>query len=382
MKLFNPDSAVIKATNEFCDRFFTEESISQWVDSQGLPSDVYDAFYNGALGAYCRPSNFGGLDCDFIERISMVAQLMRRSGATLPFLSDMLTFALLSTMRPLSQQEIVLDLARRSGRVSFSQAFSEANAGSDASGVITSVSVDEGGAFLDGRKSFVSNGQFASDTLVLARDPVFGGEDGGLSLWLVPLRAPGVSAYPINSVGQEMLAPALIEFDHVALDPTWRIQTEGRLDSMLKRQYELGRIAICASALGLARAAMDDVLGYASAHMVKGRCLGSIPQVQEKLADMETRLRAMESLVADAASSVYGNDAEMHLSCALMKRSVPRMATEVASEAMQVFGGRGYTDETRIGRIWRDCRGNMIAQGPDEIMAHIAAKYLLEQNAE
>ena len=60
-----------------------------------------------------------------------------------------------------------------------------------------------------------------------------------------------------------------------------------------------------------------------------------------------------------------------------MKRAVPRMATEVASEALQILGGRGYTDKARIGRIWQDCRGNQIAQGTDEVMVHLIAKSLM-----
>ena len=62
-----------------------------------------------------------------------------------------------------------------------------------------------------------------------------------------------------------------------------------------------------------------------------------------------------------------------------MKRFVPKAATDVASEALQIFGGAGYTDETRVGRIWQDCRGNQIAQGTDEIMVGLIAKLLVSE---
>ena len=64
-----------------------------------------------------------------------------------------------------------------------------------------------------------------------------------------------------------------------------------------------------------------------------------------------------------------------------MKYYVPKAATEVASEALQIFGGVGYTDDARVGRIWRDCRGNQIAQGTDEIMPHTVAKMLIKNCA-
>lgn len=379
MGLFDKSKDAVAKADRFADAHFSEDSIKQWVAARGVPKAVYDDFYASDLGVYCLPENLGGLCCSFVDRAAMVAELMRRAGATLPFLSDMLTYALISTMRSITQREIFEDVGQRSGRVFLSQAFSEASAGTDANAVETSVSLDGDSIVLDGCKTFVSNGQFASDTLILTRDPIFGREDGGLSLWLVPIDAPGVYTYPLDTVGQKMLAPAKIEFDHVVLNPDWQIQTEGKLNSMLRRQYELGRILVCASSLGMARAAMDDAIEHATTHMVKGRCLGSIPAIQEKLAEAEVKLRTMEMLVHDAALAADDNDSdEMHLNCALMKMYVPKAATEVASEALQIFGGSGYTTETRVSRIWRDCRGNQIAQGTDEIMAHTATKFLLK----
>lgn len=374
-------SHVIKLVDEFCDEHFTEERIGQWIRSRGVPNSLYEAFFESELGLYVTPANAGGRTCPFDERAAVTMQLTRRAGATLPFLSDMISMALLSTMRSLSQREIAEDFLARSGRVTFSQAFSEEVAGSDASAVKTVVSIDGDDILLDGRKTFVSNGQFASDTLVLASDPIFGRADGGLSLWLVPIDTPGVSTYPLNTVGQEMLAPAVIEFERVPLDPKWQIQSEGKLSSMLKRQYELGRILVCSSSLGLARAAMDDALGHAAEHMVKGQLLGSLPQIQEKLADMEVQLRSMEALVFHAAKLVGDGGDEARLACALMKRFVPKAATNVASEALQIFGGAGYTDATRVGRIWQDCRGNQIAQGTDEVMVRYAAKLLIDRRS-
>lgn len=368
--------------DEFCDERITEDRIRQWRISRGVPEAEYRAFYESELGKYCLPPMAGGFDGPFIARAALVARLMRRAGATMPYLTDMTSMALLSTMRILSQQEIAEDLMSCNGRVAFSQAFSEGGQGESGS-VTTEVTVDEGGIFLDGVKTFVANGQYIPRTLVYTRDMVNGTADGGVSLWLVPIDEPGVSTFPLNTVGQEMLAPARIEFEHVKLNPDWQIQTEGKLSQMLERQYELGRILICASSLGLAQAAMDDVLERCATHVSHGRNLGGIPQIQQKVADMAVRVRAMDMLVTRAAESISnGADADQqHLDCALMKYYVPKAATEVASEALQIFGGVGYTDDARVGRIWRDCRGNQIAQGTDEIMPHTVAKTLIKNCA-
>ncbi len=378
MERFEDCRQVNSLVDEFCDEYLTEEKVRDWVHSCGIPRAVHEAFFKSTLGAYCMPVNLGGIDCPFIERAALITRITQRAGAMMPFLTDMLTCALLSTMRAQSQQEIEDEFLERTGALTFSQAFSEMGAGTDASAVETTVTVEDGVAYIDGEKTFVSGGQFSSDVLVLARDPLHGQADGGLALWLIPIDAPGVSTFPLNTVGQEMLAAASVKFDRVKLLPHWQIQTEGKLSSMMKRQYDLGRILICASSLGLASAAMDDVLNHAATHMTKGQILGTLPQIQEKLTDMEVKLRAMEMLIRDAAHEA---DTQEHgfLDCALMKRFVPKAATEVASEALQIFGGIGYTDNTRVGRIWRDCRGNQIAQGTDEVMVRYAAKLLIER---
>ncbi len=381
METYEENAHAVEVVDAFANKHFSEENIRQWIKSRGIPRSVYEDFYKSELGSYVKPNNIGGKDCSFVERAAVIARLTERAGATLPFLSDMISMALMSTMREVSQEEITRDFMVRNGRVSFSQSFTETNAGTDASAVKTTVSLEDGGIYLDGRKSFVSNGQFAPETLVLASDPMFGGADGGFSLWLVPLSRPGIATYPLNAVGQEMLSAAAIEFHHVRLAPEWQIQTEGRLDAMLKRQYELGRILVCSSSFGLARAAYCDAVRHASEHMVKGRLLASIPQVQEKLTEMTIRLRSMRALIVDAARAAdeHGETGEIrsHLDSALMKYYVPKAATEVADDAMQIFGAMGYTDETRVSRIWRDCRGNQLAQGSDDIMAHVAAKFIM-----
>lgn len=382
MVLTDGQRHVIGLVDEFCDEHFSEERIRQWVADRSMPAEVYDAFYESELGAYVLPVNVGGKDCPFLDRVTLLMAIVRRAGATLPVQSDMTSLALLSSMRPLSQDEITQDLYGKSGRILFSQAFSEPFAGTDVQAVRTRVTADGDGIYLDGRKTFVSSGEFADNTLVLVRDPLFGQLDGGMSLWLVPTDLEGVSIEPLNTVGQEMLASAALTFTHVKLDPDWQIQTEGKLRTMMKKQFGLGRVLVCASSAGLALAALDDATVHAAEHTVKGRQLVSLPQIQEKLANMEAQARSIVNLTFDAARSADENVADFALDMALAKRFVPSAATDIASEALQIFGGIGYTDATRVSRIWRDCRGNQIAWGTDEVMAGAVARAITRRSGE
>lgn len=373
----------ISHVDRFCDEHITEEKVLQWCQSRGIPSAEYRAFFESELGHYALPPALGGYEGPFIVRTMLIARLMRRAGAMLPFHEDMNAIALLSAMDEDVQREIANQLLARDGRASFSQAFSEGGIQTDSKTIATEVTSDVDGIYLDGEKTFVANGQFARNTLVLTQDTVYGTEDGGRSLWLVPLSTPGVNTYPLNTVGQEMMAPAGIVFDHVKLDPSWRVRTNGRLKAILQRQYALGRIYVCAASLGLAQAAMDDALERCATYKTRGNYLGTIPQVQEMIADMAVRIRTMGGLVKRAAVSVSSDESveEQRYNCSLMKYYVPKTATEVASDALQVFGGLGYTDATRVSRIWRECRGNQLAQGADEMMVRGIARYLLKDRA-
>ena len=383
MNLSEGQRHVIELVDRFCDEHFDEDSIRQWCVSRGMPSFVYKSFYESELGQYVLPTSVGGKQCPFVDRATLIMAMVRRAGASLPIQSDMTALALLSSMRQVSQDEIVEELYSKTGRVLFSQAFTEPNAGTDTQGVRTQVTCESDGIFLDGTKTFVSSGEFAESTLVLARDPVFGQLDGGMSLWLVPVVSDGVSAVPLNTIGQEMLASAVLSFDHVELQPDWQIQTEGKLNSMMRRQFGLGRILVCASSTGLALAALDDAAKHAAEHTVKGRQLVSLPQIQEKLADMEAKVRSMMMLTFAAAHTADGaSTRDFDLETALAKRTVPKLATDVASDALQVFGGVGYTDQTRVSRIWQDCRGNQIAWGTDEVMAGVVAKGIVRKAGE
>ena len=383
MVLTDGQKHVIELVDKFCDEHFDEHSIQQWCMSRGMPSQVYRAFYESELGEYVLPVSVGGKECSFVDRATLIMAMVRRAGASLPIQSDMTALALLSSMRQVSQDEIIEELYSKTGRVLFSQAFTETRAGTDTQAVRTQVTAEADGIYLDGTKTFVSSGEFASNTLVLARDPVYGQLDGGMSLWLVPIDSNGVSAVPLNTIGQEMLASAALTFDHVKLSPEWQIQTEGKLNSMMKRQFGLGRILVCASSTGLALAALDDAIVHAAEHTVKGRQLVSLPQIQEKLAVMEAKVRSMMMLTFAAAGTADDGDSrDFDLDTALAKRTVPMLATEVASEALQVFGGVGYTDQTRVSRIWQDCRGNQIAWGTDEVMAGVVAKAVVRKAGE
>lgn len=269
---------------------------------------------------------------------------------------------------------------RADGRLMFALAISEPDGGSDTMAMKTSCQTVDGRLLLNGRKSYVNNGEYAPYILVAAIDKDAGdtGRYPSLSFWLVPRSVPGINAVPISKIGQSMLPFALISFDDVELSPEWRLDaSEGgvpaavssagiRTCAFVRLQFGHGpgghgrRGGPRALAQGLRRAG-----GALPADRDPSHRYGSAP-AQHALHGVP------------AAWSIDAADETERLDVALMKRYVPEASVQVASDAMQILGGLGYTEGSRVSRIWEDCRGNQIAEGTDQVMVYIAAPLIME----
>ena len=129
----------------------------------------------------------------------------------------------------------------------------------------------------------------------------------------------------------------------------------------------------------MAQAAMEDAVTHARERIAFGKHISQFQQIEQMLTDMEVSLTSMRLMLYRAVWDIENDTPDKRLSVALMKRFIPKTATEVASNAMQILGGLGYTEGSRVSSIWEDCRGNQIAQGTDQIMVYISAPLILDK---
>lgn len=260
---------------------------------------------------------------------------------------------------------------RADGRLMFALAISEPDGGSDTMAMKTSCQTVDGRLLLNGRKSYVNNGEYAPYILVAAIDKDAGdtGRYPSLSFWLVPRNVPGINAVPISKIGQSMLPFALISFDDVELSPEWRLDASEGGFQQLFHLLEYGRVLLCASSLGMAQAAMDDAVAHARSRKAFGVQVGRFQQIETLLTDMEVRLRNMRSMVYRAAWSIDAADETERLDVALMKRYVPEASVQVGLGRHADSGGsrlyRGLAREPHLGGLPRqpDRRGNGSGDG-------------------
>lgn len=381
--LSDADRVLISQVREFGKKYFNKESVAQWRRDMGLPDEVVKAFVNLDFNGFGVIHRRNHVHYDLLAQVLVLEELSRVSGATLPFQNDFLQLQILEAFASPSQTDPIRLEYQNTGRLAFAFAVSEPNSGSDTTGMKTSVRSIDGRLFMNGEKMFVNNGEYAPALLVAAIDEDAPAENGhpALSMWMVPRTAKGVEAVPESKIGQEMLPFAHVRFDNVELDESWRLQGPAKGFPQLFSFFEYGRVFACATALGEAQAAMDDAVEWARERTAFGTPVSNFQQVQEMLTDMEVKLTNMRHMVYKAAWE-FDHGVHERLTVALMKRYVPRAATEVASDAMQILGGRGYTTHERISSIWQDCRGFQIAEGTDQIMVYIAAPLVMRKYAE
>ncbi len=375
--------ALVEEVRQFAREHFDAASVAQWRRDMGVPDDVVQAFvklhFNG-FGVIHRRNH---VSYDMLAQVLVLEELARVSGATLPFHIDFLHLQILERFASPQQADPIRVEYQETGRLAFALAVSEPGGGSDAANMKTHVRKVGDRRVLNGEKIFVNNGEYAPMLLVAAidDDAPSTGRHAALSFWMIPHNLPGVSALPESKIGQQMLPFASIRFDNVELDDSYRLGGAEPGFSLLYQFFEIGRVFVCATALGEAQAAMEDAVAWSRSREAFGANISEFQQIQQMLTDMEVKLANMRNLVYEAAWE-YDQGKHDRLSVALMKRYVPAAATEVASDAMQIFGGRGYTLDERVSSIWQDCRGFQIAEGTDQVMVYIAAPLIMRKYAQ
>ncbi len=378
-KLTPDQQTLVETVRTFAEQHFTVDAVRQWQRDAGLPDEVVRDFVNLDFNGFGVIHRRDHVHYDIVAQTLVLEELARVSGTALPFPNDFLNLQIMEEFAASNQFEFVRSGYQTEGRLAFALAISEPDGGSDTMSMGTTARTEGGQLVLNGTKTFVNNGEYAPYLLVGAIDgdaPV--GKHPALSFWLVPHDLAGISVFPVQKVGQSMLPFSTVVFDNVRLDESYRLHGKQAGFPQLFHLFEIGRLFSCATALGLAQAAMEDCVAYARERSAFGTKVANFQQIQLMLTDMEVKLDNMRNSVYKNAWKLE-EGIENRLGVALMKRYVPAAATEVASDAMQIFGGRGYTRNERVSSIWQDCRGFQMAEGTDQIMVYIAAPLIMKK---
>ncbi|MGI5199594.1 acyl-CoA dehydrogenase family protein [Streptomyces sp. CA-288835] len=251
---------------------------------------------------------------------------------------------------------------------------SEPSSGSDAAGMRTKAVRDGDDWLLTGTKAWITHGGIADFYAVFARS---GGEGTrGITAFLVPGDAEGLSAaVPEKKMGLKGSPTAQIHLDGVRISDDRRIGDEGQGFAIALSALDSGRLGIAACAIGVAQAALDEAVAYATGREQFGRRIADFQGLRFMLADMATQIEAGRALYL-AAARLRDAGRPFSKQAAMAKLLCTDAAMKVTTDAVQVLGGYGYTADFPVERYMREAKVLQIVEGTNQIQRMVIARHL------
>jgi alkylation response protein AidB-like acyl-CoA dehydrogenase len=329
-------------------------------------------FFGGTI-----PARWGGLELDHCTFAAVIEEMSRYDhclGVLMSMPSALVGSGILNYGSDEQRERWLRPLA--AGEIFGGAGVTEPRSGSDVAGTMTRYERDGEGFILNGVKAWITNLDIASFFVTFAtRDHSLGRK--GISAFIVPADAPGVSMNPFkNKMGFRPLVTGELVFEDVRLGPDALLGQEGGGFAVAMTAVERGRLAVAARAVGLGQACLDEAASYASDRVVFGQPIADFQMVQKKLADMAVEIEAARLLTA-ACAAALDKGLRARKEASMAKLFATDTAQRAASEALQIHGAYGVSDEFAVSRYYRDAKVFQIVEGPNDIHRKLIAEYVL-----
>ena len=349
-------------------------------DHQGIFDEdlVSEMLGLGLCGAYFE-EKYGGAECDVLSYILAVEELAKYDAG----MSITLSATVSLCANPIWQfgteaqkEKYLTPLVE--GKKLGAFGLTEPNAGTDASGQQTVAVKNEDGSYtLNGSKIFITTGGAADIYIVFAMTDKSQGRHNGISAFILEKDMPGFTfGKKEDKLGIHTSQTMELVFQDVKVPAENLLGQEGQGFKIAMKTLDGGRIGVAAQALGIAEAALQDAVEYSKQRVQFGKPLCKFQSISFKLADMKMKVEAARLLVYKAACKKQ-EDQPFSVDAAIAKRVASDVAMEIATEAVQIFGGYGYSEEYPVARHLRDAKITQIYEGTNEVQLMVTSSALL-----
>jgi alkylation response protein AidB-like acyl-CoA dehydrogenase len=342
-----------------------------------FPQEAHDALVQAGFHATHIPEQYEGVGADSIATAIVIEEVARvcASSSLIPAVNKLGTMPVILSASDELKQQVLPPVAR--GEAMFSYALSEREAGSDAGAMKTRAVRDGDHWVLNGTKCWITNAGVSTYYTVMAKtDPDAGVK--GISAFVVHKDDPGFEVGPKErKLGIKGSPTREIYFTNCTIPADRIIGEPGTGFATAMKTLDHTRLTIGAQAVGIAQGAFDAALAYTKDRKQFGKSVSEFQGVQFMLADMAMKIEAARQLIYVAAARGERGEKDLTFISAAAKCFASDVAMEVTTDAVQLFGGAGYTQDFPVERMMRDAKITQIYEGTNQIQRMVMARQLL-----
>lgn len=361
---------LLSDVKRFCESRMKTQCRS-WDETGEWPAECIEAAMELGYHTFDIPEEFGGPGISRVDTAALMEEIaMADAGFAVTLSASGLGLRPVLLAGSREQKEHCCGRILDGGLAAF--CMTEPQAGSDAAAG-TATAVKEGGFYvLNGTKCFITNGSKASFYTVTAKTDQNAGT-AGISMFLVDADTPGVkTGTSENKMGIRSSDTCEVVFEDCRIPEENRIGAEGEGFSIAMRTLDEGRAWMACIAAGIAQRGIDEAVAYGKVRRQFGHPLVRQQALRHKLADMAVKTETARQMTAHALTRLdLGEDCRAE--AAIAKCYASDIAMEVASEAIQIFGGCGYSREYPVEKLLRDAKIFQIFEGTNEILRTVIA---------
>lgn len=379
MKVIENDNQVMikQMVRDFAEKEI-RPNVMKWDESQEFPVPVFKKLGELGLMGVLVPTEYGGSGLSYFEYITVIseiAQVCGSIGLSVAAHNSLCTGHILYHASEEQKRKYLPKLA--TGEWIGAWGLTETGTGSDAGGMATTAVRDGDHYIINGSKNFITHAISGDVAVVIVRT----GEKGdshGMSAFIIEKGTPGfTSGKKENKLGMRASETAELIFNNCRVHKDQLIGKEGEGFIQAMKILDGGRISIGSLALGIAQGAYKAAVKYSRERQQFGKPISQFQGIAFKLADMATQIKAAELLLLNAAD-LKERGLKMSKESAMAKYYASEISVSVSNEAVQIFGGYGYTKDFPVEKFYRDSKLCTIGEGTSEIQKLVISREILK----
>src|SRR5580698_5379670 len=356
---------------------YVKPHVMEWDESQKFPIDVFKEMGKLGLMGIVVPEKYGGSGLSYTEYVNVIVEIAKVCGSiglSVAAHNSLCTGHILAFGNEEQKHRWLPKLATAEWIGSWG--LTEANTGSDALGMATTAVLDGDHYIVNGSKNWITHGKSGNVAVVMVRT----GEKNdskGISALVIEKGTPGFThGKKENKLGMRASETTEMIFDNCRVPVENLLGKEGEGFKQAMKVLDGGRISIAALSLGIAKGAFEAAVAYAKERHQFGQPIANFQGISFKLADMATEIEAAELLLMQAAD-LKNRGQNVTKQSAMAKYFASEVAVRTATEAVQIFGGYGYTKDFPVEKYYRDAKLCTIGEGTSEIQKIVISREVL-----